>query len=101
MRLVAGVDSSTLGCKVVVCDADTGAVRRHGNAPHPAGTEIDPEHWRTALEDAGIKLASVASQTLSKSGQRPPRAPRATPRRTHPPTPLTTVRLPGRTLTAR
>ena len=30
MTLVAGVDSSTQSCKVVVCDAATGAVVRAG-----------------------------------------------------------------------
>ena len=42
MTLVAGVDSSTQSCKVVVCDAETGAVVRSGTAPHPDGTEVDP-----------------------------------------------------------
>ncbi|NED63926.1 xylulose kinase, partial [Streptomyces sp. SID10244] len=45
MTLVAGVDSSTQSCKVVVCDADTGMIVREGKAAHPAGTEVDPEHW--------------------------------------------------------
>ncbi|AZG44622.1 xylulokinase [Gordonia insulae] len=50
--LVAGVDSSTQSCKVVVCDADTGRVVRAGSSPHPAGTEIDPEQWWDALNRA-------------------------------------------------
>ena len=52
MALVAGVDSSTQSCKVVICDADTGAVVRSGTAPHPDGTEVDPEAWWVALEQA-------------------------------------------------
>ena len=52
MTLVAGVDSSTQSCKVVVRDADTGALVRHGSAPHPDGTEVDPAHWETALHAA-------------------------------------------------
>lgn len=52
MTLVAGVDSSTQSCKVVVRDADTGALIRHGSAPHPDGTEVDPAHWETALRQA-------------------------------------------------
>ncbi len=52
MTLVAGVDSSTQSCKVVVRDADTGALIRHGSAPHPNGTEVDPAHWETALRQA-------------------------------------------------
>ncbi|CAA9305430.1 MAG: Xylulose kinase, partial [uncultured Friedmanniella sp.] len=39
MTYVAGVDSSTQSVKVVVCDAETGAVVRTGRAPHPDGTE--------------------------------------------------------------
>lgn len=50
--LVAGVDSSTQACKVVVCDADTGAVVREGRAPHPPGTEVDPYSWEQALQAA-------------------------------------------------
>ena len=52
MTLVAGIDSSTQSCKVVVCDADSGAVVRHGTAPHPDGTEVDPSHWEHALNTA-------------------------------------------------
>jgi xylulokinase len=57
MALVAGVDSSTQSCKVVVRDAETGALVRSGRASHPDGTEIDPRHWwdalQTAVRDAG------------------------------------------------
>ena len=52
MTLVAGVDSSTQSCKVVVRDAETGALVREGRAPHPDGTEVDPAAWRTALQAA-------------------------------------------------
>ncbi|MBN9182357.1 MAG: xylulokinase [Microbacterium sp.] len=52
MPLVMGVDSSTQSCKVVVTDAATGAVARQGRATHPAGTEVDPEAWWTALQAA-------------------------------------------------
>ncbi|MET7303573.1 xylulokinase [Embleya sp. NPDC005575] len=50
--LVAGIDSSTQACKVVVCDAVTGAVVRHGRAPHPGGTEVHPDAWWQALSRA-------------------------------------------------
>ncbi|MGN6742199.1 MAG: xylulose kinase, partial [Amnibacterium sp.] len=57
MTLVAGVDSSTQSCKVVVVDAATGALVRSGRASHPDGTEVDPEAWWLALNavirDAG------------------------------------------------
>ena len=52
MPLVAGVDSSTQSCKVLVVDAATGAVVRRGRAAHPNGTEVDPRHWWEALQSA-------------------------------------------------
>ncbi|MBH1937082.1 xylulokinase [Streptomyces sp. AV19] len=56
MAIVAGVDSSTQSCKVVVCDAETGEVLRSARAPHPEGTEVDPESWWRALCAAGTGL---------------------------------------------
>ncbi len=55
--LVAGVDSSTQATKVLVVDADDGAVVAEGRAPHEvvgaAGArETDPEQWRRALAAA-------------------------------------------------
>ncbi|MCB7138231.1 xylulokinase [Cellulosimicrobium marinum] len=47
--LVAGVDTSTQSCKVVVRDAATGALRRFGSAKHPDGTEVHPDAWWEAL----------------------------------------------------
>jgi xylulokinase len=52
MTLVAGVDSSTQACKVVVRDADTGRLVREGRAQHPPGTEVDPAAWEAALQQA-------------------------------------------------
>lgn len=54
--LVAGVDSSTQACKVVVRDAESGALVREGRAPHPPGTEVAPTAWAAAL-DAAIEQA--------------------------------------------
>ncbi len=70
MRLVAGVDSSTQSCKVVIRDLESGAVVRTGRAPHPDGTEVDPGAWWDALlaavADAGgladVEAISVAAQ---------------------------------------
>jgi xylulokinase len=70
MALVAGIDSSTQSCKVVVRDADTGRLVRHGRAPHPDGTEVDPQVWWDALlvavADAGglddVEAVAVAGQ---------------------------------------
>ena len=52
MTRVAGVDSSTQSCKVVVRDLDTGALLRQGRASHPEGSEVDPAAWWSALQVA-------------------------------------------------
>lgn len=70
MALVAGVDSSTQSCKVEIRDADTGALVRHGRAPHPDGTEVAPAAWEAALARAAaaagglddVAAVSVAAQ---------------------------------------
>ena len=70
MTLVAGVDSSTQSCKVVVRDAGTGELVRKGWAKHPDGTEVDPESWWNALQAAlkeaggldGVASISIAAQ---------------------------------------
>ena len=38
MTLVAGIDSSTQSCKVVIRDAETGELVRQGRASHPDGS---------------------------------------------------------------
>jgi xylulokinase len=60
-RLVAGIDSSTQSTKVVLCDADDGTVVGQGHAPHPSGTEADPESWWSALLKAGDGLLERAA----------------------------------------
>jgi len=68
MPLVAGIDSSTQSVKVVVRDADTGALVRQARAPHPDGTEIEPSAWWEALGSAlagaldDVAAISVAGQ---------------------------------------
>src|SRR6266550_2910874 len=52
MTLVAGIDSSTQTCKVVIRDADSGELIREGRSTHPTGTEVDPHTWWIALEEA-------------------------------------------------
>ena len=70
MTLLAGIDSSTQSCKVVIRDLATGTLRRSGRAAHPDGTEVDPAAWWSALlsaiESAG-GLEDVAA--LSVAGQ--------------------------------
>ena len=52
MTLVAGIDSSTQSCKVVIRDADSGELVREGRALHPEGTEVHPREWVSALDAA-------------------------------------------------
>jgi xylulokinase len=52
VSLVAGIDSSTQSCKVVICDADTGETVRSASSPHPDGTEVDPQLWWSALQSS-------------------------------------------------
>lgn len=70
MPLVAGVDSSTQSCKIVIRDSANGELVRSGRASHPGGTEVDPAVWWSALieavTDAG-GLADVAA--ISVAGQ--------------------------------
>jgi xylulokinase len=67
MTLVAGIDSSTQSCKVVIRDLESGAIVRSGRASHPNGTEVDPQFWwdalRVALTDAG-GLDDVAAVSI-------------------------------------
>jgi xylulokinase len=68
--LVAGIDSSTQSCKVVIREAATGAGVREGRAPHPDGTQVDPQAWLAALRQAlaaaggldDVAAVSVAGQ---------------------------------------
>lgn len=57
--LVAGVDSSTQSCKVVVRDAATGALVRSGSAKHPDGTEVDPAAWWDAFREAAAAAGGL------------------------------------------
>lgn len=69
-RLVAGVDSSTQSCKIMIRDADTGALVRSGMAYHRTGTTVNPAVWIRAFEEAvhqaggldDISAISVAGQ---------------------------------------
>ena len=69
-KLIAGVDSSTQSCKVVIRDAASGELLREGRAIHPDGTEVNPALWisalDTAIKDAG-GLADV--EAISIGGQ--------------------------------
>lgn len=60
MTLVAGIDSSTQSCKVLVCDAETGRIIREGRDRHPGGTEIDPAAWESAATSAIASAGGLA-----------------------------------------
>ena len=68
--MVAGVDSSTQSCKIVIRDVTTGALVRSGRATHPDGTEVDPAHWWSALGAAIADAGGIDDvQAISVSGQ--------------------------------
>jgi xylulokinase len=68
MALVAGLDSSTQSVKIVVRDAETGALVREARASHPDGTEVEPRFWLEALDEVtsgsleGVEALAVAGQ---------------------------------------
>ncbi|MEV5610559.1 FGGY family carbohydrate kinase [Streptomyces sp. NPDC052225] len=77
MGIVAGLDSSPDFTRIVVCDADTGAVLRQGYAPHPLETaegggrpsDVDPQAWLLSLGEAaggglleGVQAIGVSAQ---------------------------------------
>ena len=68
MTLVAGIDSSTQSCKVVIRDLARGTLVRSGQAAHPEGTEVDPGAWWDALLaaiDVGGGLDDVAAVSIA------------------------------------
>jgi xylulokinase len=69
-QLIAGVDSSTQSVKIVIRAADTGELVREGRAPHPDGTEVDPIHWKNALDNAITQAGGLADvAAISVGGQ--------------------------------
>ncbi|MBY8887880.1 sugar kinase [Streptomyces sp. PTM05] len=74
MGIVAGLDSSTEGTTVVVCDTDTGAVLRQAYAPHPVDeslprSETDPQAWLLSLGEAAKDGLLEGVQAIGVSGQ--------------------------------
>ncbi len=80
--LVAGIDSSTQSCKIVVCDVESGRVVRTGRAAHPPGTEVAATAWLNAFQEAssapgfwdGVEALAVGGQqhgmvTLDSEGE--------------------------------
>ncbi|HSO70066.1 MAG TPA: FGGY family carbohydrate kinase, partial [Arachnia sp.] len=70
MTLVAGVDTSTQSCKVLVVDAGTGEIVRQGAASHPDGSEVHPDHWWTAFQSASAAAGGLDDvAAISVGGQ--------------------------------
>ncbi|MFZ4894884.1 xylulokinase [Plantibacter sp. Mn2098] len=70
MTLVAGVDSSTQSCKIVIRDAQSGALVREGRASHPNGTEVAPSAWWDALQEAILDAGGLDDvAAISVAGQ--------------------------------
>jgi xylulokinase len=54
----------------VIRTADTGELVREGRAPHPDGTEVDPIHWKNALDNAIAQAGGLADvSAISVGGQ--------------------------------
>jgi len=69
-KLIAGVDSSTQSCKVVIRDGVTGELVREGRATHPDGTEVNPAHWVSALHTAISAAGGLTDvEAISIGGQ--------------------------------
>ena len=67
---VAGVDSSTQSCKVVIYDPATGGIIREGRASHPEGSEVDPQAWWDAFLEAVRAAGGLDDvRALSVGGQ--------------------------------
>ena len=67
---VAGVDSSTQSCKIVICDPASGRIVREGRASHPEGSEVDPQAWWDAFLEAVRAAGGLDDvRALSVGGQ--------------------------------
>lgn len=70
MARVAGVDSSTQSVKIVVRDSESGALLAQASRPHPDGTEVDPQHWLSALQEVIAEIGGLESlDAISIGGQ--------------------------------
>ncbi|MDQ1654130.1 MAG: xylulokinase [Cryptosporangiaceae bacterium] len=73
MPVVAGVDSSTQSCTVLLRDANDGRVIASASAPHPRTTppvsEQDPAAWWSALAEAGAAAGTQNIAAISVGAQ--------------------------------
>ncbi|MDO4665644.1 MAG: FGGY family carbohydrate kinase [Actinomycetaceae bacterium] len=69
-QLVAGVDSSTQSCKVIIYDPESGNIVRSGSAGHPRGTEVSADAWWQAFCEASGKAGGLGDvDAISVGGQ--------------------------------
>jgi xylulokinase len=68
VTLVLGVDTSTQSTKAVLVDADDGTLVAQRSAPHPPGTEVDPDAWLQAVDEATEGLLERAA-AVAVAGQ--------------------------------
>lgn len=66
--LVLGIDSSTQSTKALLVDADSGEVLEERRAAHPDGTEVDPQCWLDAVDEAAGPLLARAD-AIAVGGQ--------------------------------
>ena len=73
MPLVAGVDSSTQACTIILRDADDGRILSSAEAPHPPTkppvSEQDPRAWWSALGEAARDLDLTDVRAVAVDGQ--------------------------------
>jgi xylulokinase len=70
MGRVAGVDSSTQSVKIVVRDSESGELLAQASHRHPDGTEVDPQHWLSALHAVINEVGGLESlDAISIGGQ--------------------------------
>lgn len=68
MPTVIGVDCSTQSTKVLVCDGESGRILAEGRAAHPDGTEVHPNAWWSAWQEASAGLLAGVS-AIAVGGQ--------------------------------
>ncbi len=62
---VAGVDSSTQSCKVVTVEPESGRILSLDQAPHPDGTEVDPQAWWDALQQVSGRIPGADAVAIA------------------------------------
>lgn len=68
MSLVLGIDSSTQSVKALLVDADSGITVDKRRALHPAGTQVDPSRWLSAMDEVVADLLPRAD-AVAVAGQ--------------------------------